>query len=465
MLDPLSSLAGTGQETSIEKLVSMYMAIERRPVDTLKVRKDELTVRTAMFNDLKSKLGVLKDLAEDLSTSTDSIFSQHAVASSDTSLASGTAYSSATNGSYKVTNVTLAQAHRVRSDQQVSGWTTGAAGEFSINGATISIDSGKSLVDLKNAINAATYESGREVVASIVDNTLILEAKSTGSAYAMTVADVTGGVLESVGLIDASGAFKSPALQVARDATFSVNGLQVTRPRNTSLDDVIGGVTFELKGSWAAGDEATIDVTSDAAGMRSKIDSFLSKLNDLMDYLKTKSSVTKDTSGNYTRGALSGYSLYTSLRSGFADDLMNEVTGLAADAPSMLSDLGIEMDENMHFVVKDSTKLDDLLETDASGVAAFFGGASGVAKRVFDRLAPYVDPVVTTDKSYVQQELDAITSEQDSLDDRIEGLNERLAQREETLRLQFTRLQALMIEAVQQQQNLNSIFSASSGWY
>ncbi len=461
MADLLSSLASTGAETPLDRLVSMYMTVERQPVDSLKAKKDQLTIQSSVFSDLSTKLNGLLDLAKDLSaSSTSSVFSGHSVSSSDTAKVSGTAYPSATNGSYVLSNVTLATAHRVSADKQLSTWTTSGAGSFYVNGKLITIDAGKSLVDLKNAINSATYDSGKEVVASIVDNTLVLEAKSSGAANAITASDDTGGVLASIGLLSA-GSF-AHTLQGAGDAQFTVNGVSVTRSRNTDLNDVIGGLAFDLKGTWKAGDTATLEVTNDTTNMRSKIDAFLAKLNDVTDYLKAKSAVTKGSDDNYTRGPLNGYTLYTMLYSYFSNDMTSQVAGLPAAAPTTLSALGIEMDRNMHFVVEDSDKLGKLLSNNADGVAAFFGGSDGVAKRVYDRLEPYVKAPSSTSKSYIDQELDSISSTQSALDGRIATLNERLTQRERELRSQFTRLQAQYIEATQLQSQLSSIFSSVS---
>lgn len=474
MYDPLSSLATVGQQTSIDKLVSMYMAIERRPVDALKTQKDALTIRSAMFSDLNTKLTDLKTLADALSSSgKDSVFSSHTVTSSDSTKVAATTSSSAVNGTYSIDVTQLASGQRVQSNSVASSWTTAAGGTVTVNGVAITVAAGASLSALRDAINGASYAAGQEVMATIVNvdatnSRLVLENKNTGSGATVTVSDPTGAVLGpaasgGVDLVDGTGNFLQPVLSPAQNAQFSVNGVSVSRSTNTGLSDVVSGLTIDLKDK-TAGTAVKLTVAGDTSSMHSKIDSFLGKLNDLVDYLKAKSALTKDSSSNYTRGPLNGYSLYTMLQSNLADDLFTQVTGGVAGSPTQLSDLGIEMDSNMHFVITDSTKLDNLLSSNPSGVAALFGGTSGVAKKVADRLAPYVDPPVVSQKSYIEQELDGISSQQTSLDDRIASLNERLTQREKAYRDQFTRLQSLMTEAVLQQQQLSSIFSSTSGW-
>lgn len=475
-IDPLSSLANQGTTTSIDKLVSMYMAVEQKPVNDLKTKKSDLSVLSGVFSDLKSKLQGLKDLADGLAASAGSVFTSHTVTSDDPTKVAATASSSAANGVYSIKVTQLASGQRVQSGAVASTWTAGSGGSFTANGVTISYAAGDSLSTIRDAINGATYASGQEVMATIVNvdathSRLVLENKNTGSAATVSLADVSGTLLSSTvagsGLeliSDAAGSsFAQPVLSAAQDAQFTVNGVAVSRSKNTGLSDVVSGLTIDLKAETGA-TPVKLTVAGDTSSMKSKIQSFLDGLNGVVDYLKTKSASTKGSDGNYTRGPLSGYTLYTSLESELASDLMTQVTGGAAGSPQRLYDLGIQMDSSGHFVIQDSTKLDAALTSNPAGVQYFFGSSSGVAALVSNRLAAYVDPVVSTQTSYVQQELDAISNQQSSIDDRIATLNDRLSAREATLRTQFTQLQSMMVAAYQQQQQLNSIFSATSGW-
>ncbi|MCL4370468.1 MAG: flagellar filament capping protein FliD [Chloroflexi bacterium] len=472
-IDPLSSLANAGTTTSIDKLVSMYMAVEQKPVNDLKARKGDLAVLSGVFTDLQGKLQGLKDLSDGLASSTNSVFSSHTVSSSDSTKVAATTSSSAVNGTYSIDVTQLASGQRVQSNSVASSWTTAAGGTVTVNGVAITVAAGASLSALRDAINGASYAAGQEVMATIVNvdatnSRLVLENKNTGSSATVTVSDPTGAVLGpaasgGVDLVDGSGNFLQPVLSPAQDAQFSVNGVAVTRSKNTGLSDVVSGLTIDLKDS-TAGTAVKLTVAGDTTSMHSKIQSFLDGLNGLVDYLKTKSASTKGSDGNYTRGPLGGYTLYTSLESSLASDLLTQVTGGSAGSPQRLWDLGIQMDGSGHFVISDSAKLDGQLGSNPTGVQYFFGSSSGVAQLVSNRLAPYVDPVVVSQKSYVQQELDAISGQQTALDHRIDTLNGRLTQREATLRTQFIQLQSMMVAAYQQQQQLNSIFSATSGW-
>ncbi|MGI5837330.1 MAG: flagellar filament capping protein FliD [Chloroflexota bacterium] len=614
MINSTSSLLGGGQSSPIENLIAQYMALEQQPINTLKTQRDELNIRSAMFNDLKTKIKELSDLAKELAgigdeaiTAPTTVFDSHTVTTSDSNLATGTASASAANGSYVLDNIVLAKAHRVQSGQLPSNWTAAEDGIIVVNGTRIPISAGDTLNDVRNAINAASYAAGREVIATVINvdggnSRLILDAKNTGTDYAIKLADLSGSTLSSLAIATTSsssvaisgisvstedplypasnltdgvtgdaaswhgtdaetswtitldlgeaqtvsrmvwgrdqggseisgtpkkyvleyldsdgvtwrtlqsvkdgapgageaktdtfyavttsqirititatndgtppaideialyndvGTFSQPALQEAANASLTINGVAVSGKNSNTLTDTVSGITVNLK---AEGGPVTLVVAPDTSAMKSKINNFLNKLNSLVDYLRSKSAITKGTDGNYTRGALSGNTLYTGLQADLFEDLLTKVTGLPSNAPSTLSQLGITMDANLHFSISDSSTFERYLETNASGVASLFGGENGIAKKVSERLSPFVEAPSSTAKSYLDLEIESIGAEQKSIDERIATLNERLAMRESSLRQQFARLQAAIIEATQMQQRLQSMFGSGSGW-
>ncbi len=607
----LSSLLSGSGTSSIDSLVAQYMALEQGPVDTLKSQKDELNVRSAMFSDLKTKIGELKTLADELAgidpdafTTPTTVFDGHTVSSSDSTLATATATASAANGTYLLDNIVLAKAHRVESAQLSNSWTAESDGTFVINGTQISVSAGDTLADLRSAINSATYATGRGVVATLINvdgenSRLVLDARSTGTEYAIGVSDLSGSTLSSLGLATTAsspvaiasasassedgvytaemvrdgvtgdaqawhgsseetswsltldlggtpqtidrlvwgrdqggtatsgtpksytiqyldddgvtwntlktvsdntleagaartdtfnavtttqlrisitstndgtppaidevslyndvGSYTQSVLQEASDASLTINGVAVSGKASNTLSDTVSGLTLNLK---SEGGPVNLSVAADTSAMKSKITTFLNKLNSLVDYLRTKSAVTKGSDDNYTRGALSGYTLYTGLQANLFTDLTTVVAGVVAGNPQRLSELGITMDDNLHFTISDSSTLDDMLANNTRGVAALFGGSSGVCKLISDRLSPFVEAPSSTAKAYLDLEIEGIGSQQSSIDNRIATLNERLAVRENMLRSQFTRLQAAIIEATQTQQRIAAMFSS-----
>jgi flagellar hook-associated protein 2 len=444
--------ASSLSSSSIDQLVSMYMAVESQPLDELKTQRDELSVRSGLFTDLKGQINDLKTASEALTSTDEPAFGAHKVTSSDEDVATATGDSTATNGSFEIEVTKLAKAHRMKSTVG-TGWKAGADGSFTVNGALITVTQDQTLYDIRNSINKATYASGKEVVASLIDGKLVLESKNSGTAYSIDFTGASSGtVLADLGMTN---------LQAATDAEFSVNGISMTRAKNSGLDDVVSGLTVNL-GTLG---KSTLTVADDTTTTRTKIDTFLSKLNGLVDYLNVKSAVTKEADGSYSRGPLNDYSLYTDLTSGLSLDMSIQLGGVASGLPSRLYDIGITMDSNMHFVVSDSDKLNDALKDNPTAVGNLFTGSSGVAQKIIDRVTPYVVDPVGPAKSFLDAEQDSIDSETRSINDSIKDMNERLAQTEENYRSQFTQLQAALIEAQQLQAQMTSLFSSTSSLY
>ncbi|MDA8217039.1 MAG: flagellar filament capping protein FliD [Dehalococcoidales bacterium] len=577
MVTSAGSYGLSSQAASIDALVAQYMALERKPVEQLEARKDQLNVQSAVFTDVESKIEELRDLAEGLCSGSESTFSLFNTATSDSAVATASASSSAASGTYVLENIVLAASHRVQSLPVGSSWTAGEAeaGSFSINGALVTVSAGDTLAGVRDAINRASYQSGRGVTATIISGRLVLETTTAGADNRLAVADVSGSVLSAIGLAstassqtyadgtlwegdpaastwtrtidlggsqtvsrlawsrDASGVstdrvprdytveyldadgvtwhtlktvsgnslaagetkndtfypvttsqlritvtatsdgqapamdslavyndvgtYSQAELQAPQTGSLTVNGVAVTTTKNTGLTDIVDGLSFDLR---SAGGPVTITVTQDTDSVRTRIGDFLTKFNSFVDYLKLKSSSVKDAAGDYTRGPLSGNSLYLRLQSGLVSDIMSRVTGVATGDPGRLADIGITMDDNLHFTITDSATLDKWLEDKPTAVSYLFGNTDGIAQRIYDRLTPFLEASTSGSKSYMDAEQAAITSEKSAINDRISVLNERLAQREVQLRTDFARLLQMMTEMTQQQSYLQSILSS-----
>jgi flagellar hook-associated protein 2 len=287
-----------------------------------------------------------------------------------------------------------------------------------------------SLVDIKSLVNSGTYGSGNEVVASIVDNYLVLTNQSSGLKHTMKASDSTGSVLSSLGVI--SGGTLNTKV-TAKDAAFSVNGMEMTRGSNTGLTDVISGVTLDLA-SDAEGKSANLVVKSDSTSSTSVINSFLTAFNDLTKYVRSKTSTTKNTDGTYTRGTLAGE--YTVRYVG------NELVTLMNQDYSNsgiyrnLTDLGISVSSDLSATISDSSKLTTALST-------HFNDVTALMDTVMNTMAERVGIYAGTD-GYVNKSIQTADSTITSLTDRINSINERMTKREAYLVKYYAQYQAEM---------------------
>jgi flagellar hook-associated protein 2 len=314
-------------------------------------------------------------------------------------------------------------------------------------GASISIAAADSLVDIASKINHATYADGNGVVASIIDNQLVLAAQQSGKSYAIAASDQSGGVLAGLGIVS-GGDFKNK-MQAASDAVFTVNSLTVTRTKNSGLTDVIGGVTLNLAAD-AKDQSATLTVSGDTSADVSAVNTFLQNYNKLMDYLTAKVATTKQTDGTYKRGALAGDSMFASLR----QDLIRKFNGSVVNsgAYKRLSDIGLSINDSFDVSISDQTKLQKALLDDRANTQALLDGAMASLDATLGRY--------TGTSGYLTTIQTAADKELENANDRISTMNTRLTARQQQLYQQFAETQSLIEQMTYQSQQFGAIYSS-----
>lgn len=302
--------------SQINSLISQTINSQRQPINTLKTQKDQLTVKAAMYSDIKSMLSTLNTIINDLeSSSSNYVLNKMTATSSNSGILTASATSSAAKSTYSVTVSELASAHKIRSDQQTG--TLNITGTFTLNDKTISVTNA-TLEGIRDAINNTKFDDGKKLSASIVSNTLFIDATSTGISNQITFSDPDDilyniGILKDTDLDGHGDAFKTE-LQTAKDATFTVNGIVMNSSKNKEITiDGVSGVTINLLGKTE--EAVTLTIQPDYTAMRAKINAFINNFNEVVNYLKAKTTTTVDQKNNvYTRGALVGDTIFNTLR-------------------------------------------------------------------------------------------------------------------------------------------------------
>ena len=220
------------------------------------------------------------------------------------------------------------------------------------------------LADLSAALNA----SGSPVSASVVNTgdgsstpyRLVLTAKGTGTAGALTIDSAGINVLDPAQLSTVTG---------AQDAQLSVGGTTITRSSNT-ISDLVPGVTLSLAHTGTS----TVTVATDPAGTTTKVQALVDAVNGVLSSISTQTAYNASTKKG---GPLSGEGLARNI----ADTLIDQALGAQGTGTTkVLSQLGVQTtrDGRLSF---DSTKLAQAMQTDPDGVASLL---SGFAKSVED---------------------------------------------------------------------------------
>jgi flagellar hook-associated protein 2 len=444
-----STTSGSLTTNFLNSLITSTLAAQRQPITTLNSQKDQLNIKKAIYSDLKDKLSTLKSITDDLkSNSATTVFDKKTANSSDSSKLTATATSSATNGTYTISITDLAKTHRIRSDQQSSSKEAlNLSGTFTLNGKNIAVDATDTLQDIVNTINNTEYDEDKGVSASIVNNNLVIEAKTTGVANKITASDTSGTVLASLGVLD-GGDFKT-TLQDALDASFTINGITATRSSNTGLNDVIDGVTLSLNGKTEGTNTITLKVQKDYASIRAKVGAFVSNLNSTLNYLEEKTkTIANPENKTYTRGALTGDTVFSSLRMNLFSKLRTHVTGSTEGDPEYLSDIGITVGSGLNLSL-DTTKLDSAVGSNLDGVVKLFDEAMAQFKSV-------LDPFITSNSASNTLDLysNSVNTKIQNIEKRVQTMETALSKKEESLVKQYSALYIQNIEFTSQQYSL-----------
>jgi flagellar hook-associated protein 2 len=462
---------------TLNNFLNTYLTSLRQPIIKLQAQKSNLQTKYSIFTDLNTKLQSLATTVDGLGQSgTLSTFRSKAAATSDSSVVTATAASSAARGSHTVAVRQLAAAHTVVSNRYDSAGTTLAqdllgANTFSVAvgdetyqiSVTISdrMTNREVLAEIATAISEA---SDGEVVSSVVGDTpssskLSIRSSSTGTAGTMSFTD-PGGTLAALGVTNQSLATATVGGYVYADlgnneldALATIDGIDIIASSN-EISDAITGVTVTLMATQEEGARpVTVTVTVDLAAMRSKIEDFIAKYNEAYTYLVAKTKVDGTT---YQRAALSGDYPYTSLRLGMRQAMVSPV-GTGSPDHQALSQIGITCDRNGTFSITDADLLEETLANDPKSVESIFSSDGGIATTLKSLLKAYCGASGTIGVSQK-----GLTSRMNNIAAAIKRQEGYVTIRERSLRLQYADLQDALY-VLQNTESMTAKFSAIWG--
>ncbi|PRX32582.1 flagellar hook-associated protein 2 [Orenia metallireducens] len=472
------SLDGLVSGMDTQSVIDKLMYVEQRPLIQMQDKKEDLRVAKDAWRDVNSRLDSLSNKITDLKFS--STFNSNKTTSSDEEIATATANTSASAGSYALNISNLAKANRVASRQD-SAFTTAAAETFTIdikdgtgtsmvsNTATISVGAGASLSEISEAINNTTVDhdgdSSTEEIniakASVVDGRLVIESYHTGSDYELALTDDTG-LLADLGFnLDADGKVTGPAdgaidsasesgvLQAGENAEFTIDGLGVSRSTNEDIDDVVDNVKFDLK---AIG-EATIDVGPDVEKTVTAVQDFIDQYNSVQGFISDKMDYDSDSGES---GALQGDSTLMRLSSRLRQGVTDRVN--ETDKYNQLAMVGIEIDKDGKMSL-DEDEFKAALDEDPAAVEKLFNADSEDSDSfdgVATRLDNYLDMLLKTNTGVIPKRIDSYESMMKDVDDNMDSLERRLEMKRESLKEQFTAMEKGLSEINSQSSWLQS---------
>lgn len=452
-------ISGTGV-LDVNAIVTALMGVERRPITKLDSKETSENAKISAYGLIKSQVASFQSAVAALGSTSTSKFSAFKTTSSDSTVFSATAGSTAVAGTYALNVTSLAQSQKLVAVGQTSkttaisdgvattvtfdfgtisggtlsgGTYTGAT--FTTNGSgtqNVTIDgTNNTLEGIRNAINTANIG----VTASIVNDgsgtpyRLALSSDSSGISNSIKITTSGGdGTINTLLAHDPGGlpaAQKLNQTVAAGNAVFDVNGIAISKTSNT-ITDAIDGVSLTL--SKVTASAVTLTVARDTTAVTDAATGFVKAFNDLY-------SAVKNASAYKSKSALEGDSTMRALQS--------QLRSIASDVASggtltHLYQAGItfKSDGALQF---DSAKLSSALATDFADVANLFNGTTGFATK-FDALATTTlsaGGTIPARISRIEEGIRKISLERETLEGRMKII-------ERNYRFQFSQLNMLL---------------------
>lgn len=399
--------------------------------------QNQITSKTSTMNAQKKALDALKTALTDFRTAMSGLnktgegMLKNIASMSREGVANVTAGSSALKGTYNIEVDQLASAHQIGFEKMTDDAIKNASGTMDITlgegsaAKTITVDltDMESLSDLTKAINGDKDNPG--VTASLIrtdgEVTLMLSSDESGSKNKISVTSPTG--------LD----FSAPKeISKAADSIIRMGEMTFTNSSNT-LDKLIDGVTIELTSVTEKDKPLTISVSTDNAGTKEQLQTFIDSYNTLQD---TLSKLTKSGNGDdETRGAFAGDATMSSLDREL-NDVMRQVFG-----DKHMSDFGITADREGKLQI-DSKKLDAAIKADPQKLNDLFNGKEGMLTAVDKTLDRYLNST----SGLLKGRQEVLDRQQKDIDTKTEAMNARFDSSQARYLKQFTQLQKAMAQ-------------------
>jgi len=452
-----------GNGIDVQSVVNSILAPENGSITILQNQQTDLSTQAGLLAGLNNNLTSLAQAVLALADPTGPLASQSAT-SSDSSILTASAQTSATPGTHQIVVSNLATTGTLYTDPLAGGADTTilpsdvTSGDIKLqiggaNGTTedipITQGTNDTLNTLAKYINAQNWGITASVVTDAGGARLALYSQASGTPGALAITDNTT-VLT----------FNAPV--GGTNASLTIDGVPFSSSTNT-VSGAIAGVTLNLA-SAAPGTQVQVTVGPDANQATTAINSFVNAYNAVIGNLNTQFTVDPTTN---TEGPLGGDSGLRSLQSSLLNDVTYSITGNGGlvNLPSLGIDLNNDGTLTVNQVATDThPSLANVLATNPSAVQSFFQNASGTgfANNFNNDVTNLTDPT----NGVINVDIAGNTTQQNALTTQITNLQTNVTAQQAALTLQFDQVNAtleaypsLLLEVTSEISALNGNYS------
>ena len=316
------------------------------------------------------------------------------------------------------------------------GLTSPQSGSVQIRGTddvtqTVSIDlATDTLQSVADKITAAGITGVTATVESTtVDGATTYQLKLTN----VESADLTdnNNVLQAMGIV---GQTAKNVLQAGKDASFSIDGYDMTSSSNT-VTGIIEGVTLTLKATNP--DTAiNLDITPDHSTLSDSVSTLVDDISAALSYIKTQNTYDS-TDSSSTAPVLMGDSVLSGIKRTITTNLFASIAGNSTYTTAKSIGISYATDGTV------SLNTDTFAAALSDNPDEVLNAVKTLSTNLYSALNIYVDPTTGT----IQSIQNAINSRIDDLTDQITSVEERCDRQAEVLKKQFSALETLISQS------------------
>ena len=442
----IASFSGLASGLDTNSLVQSLVSVERQPIARLQVKQRNLNSMSRRVTDISTELKKVQSDWEKMDTKKE--MRDYTSSSSDQARMTTSISGEPIPGNHTIEIGNLAQAQVNVSAGVSSASTAGLAGSGNLTitvgsdaPVTVAVGAGDGLADVADNINNSTADVQAAVIFDGTDYRLQIMANDPGLSNAVTIAEDPGITLS----LDDPGSMIIPPL----DASFSVNGLPMTRSSNT-VENAIPGLKLELKAPTAAATPITVNIERDTGPLKKKLEDFVGHYNFTVNLINKEFTYNGEAR---VGDSLSGDAVLRSLKNRMSATVVMPMSGAPFTAPfTTLKSVGIEI-QNDGTLSLNTTTFDNVMSSNEDEVVSLFVGdpdasINGLAATFDSMIDDYVDAA----DGILTKKVSGYSTQVDEIDDQIDDMERRIDKYELRLRMQF----AAMEQSISQMQNQGS---------
>jgi flagellar hook-associated protein 2 len=278
------SFSGLSSGLDTDSIITQLVNIEKAPIQRMTAQQTALRNKAELYSQFASKISGIATAGNQLTTL--GTFSAITASSSDNAVASITVDPGATlAGSFNLTVSKLAQSQKISSGPQSSAANPlGYTGSFNINGKAVTVEATDTITTIAQKVNALAVGVTASVIDGGTNNAyLTISSGTTGLTGKPQISDVSGSVLNSLGLLNGTSSVRESITNGAAgtkltasttalgslmgvtglsDQTVQINGVSVTLNLQT---DSLQGVADKINAASTGATASVVSITEGGA--------------------------------------------------------------------------------------------------------------------------------------------------------------------------------------------------------